>query len=159
LGVGVKSLYCCCGSSNRNAAVRGALGVFAPLVCALAVLVANIAAAQAPDAKPLTLLAAAADAGAAVFDDGGTLHKIAVGDALPGLPWKLAAVRDARVVLDAQRRFDGQRLSLELAVGERVDPAALAALDAAQQPLQTYDIQLHAEPRHGARKPVKPGKP
>ena len=118
-----------------------------------------VAQAPAPDARPLTLLAAAADVGAAVFDGGGTQHKVVVGEALPGLPWTLAVVRDARVVLDAQRRYDGQRLSLELKIGERIDPAALAALDIAEPPLPTQDVQLRVETRHGARKPAKPGKP
>ena len=173
LGVGMKTQECHTGRANRTVVARAQIRrtmKFASVVRRTAVGIALLAfatghaAAQAPaapttTAPPLTLLAAAADAGAAVFDVGGAQRKLVVGDALPGAPWTLSAVRDARVVLDAQRRLNGRRLQMQLSVGERVDPAALAKLEAAQQPQPTTEITVRTEPRSGARKPAKPGKP
>lgn len=166
----MKTQDCRTGSANRTGVVCAQADHVVKFVRVLrrtAICLAGLAfaaghsAAQAPatDSPPLTLLAAAADAGAAVFDVGGTQRKLVVGDALPGAPWTLAAVHDARVVLDAQRRLNGRRLQMELAVGGRVDPAALAALEAAEQPQPITEVTIRTEPRSGARKPAKPGKP
>jgi hypothetical protein len=170
LGVGMKTQDCRTGRANRTVVARAQIrramkfaSVIRRVAIGIAVLAfaAGDAAAQAPApaAPPLTLLAAAADAGAAVFDVGGAQRKLVVGDALPGAPWTLSAVRDARVVLDAQRRLNGRRLQMQLRVGERVDSAALAKLEAAQQPQPTTEVTVRTEPRSGARKPAKPGKP
>lgn len=171
LGVGMKAQDCRTGRANRTVVARAQVRrtvKFASFIRRAAIRIAALAfaaghaAAQAPavpTAPPLTLLAAAADAGAAVFDVGGAHRKLVVGDVLPGAPWTLSAVRDARVVLDAQRRLNGRRLQMQLSVGERVDAAALAKLEAAQQPQPTTEITVRTEPRSGARKPAKPGKP
>lgn len=125
----------------------------------LGLVVGTADAGKSANGAPLTLVAAATDANAAVFDDGGALHRVKVGEKLPGLPLTLATVRDARVTLDADARLEGRRLSVTLAVGERVDPATLAALADAYRPVPITEVTVQALPRRDAPKPDRSRKP
>jgi hypothetical protein len=128
------------------------LASFVQRFCA-ATLMAIAMPAFAGDAAP-TLLAAAADAGAAVFDVDGAPRKVAIGEAVPGVPWTLSAVRGERVVLAAQRRLDGRALTLELGVGEHVDAAKLDALEAAYAPQPRFETKISIDRSKGAKAPA-----
>jgi hypothetical protein len=103
-----------------------ALAVGAVLCCANA--------HGADTATVLRVVAFAHDARAVVLADANDdLHRYSERDLLPGAKWRVTTVAADRVVLTAEKRLDGHPVVLSVAVGDRIDLAALDAAYARQQ--------------------------
>lgn len=92
----------------------------------------------ADTASVLRVVAFAHDARAVVLADANDdLHRYSERDLLPGATWRVTAVAADRVVLTAEKRVDGHTVELSVAVGDRIDVAALdAAYARHQEPLE-----------------------
>jgi hypothetical protein len=90
----------------------------------------------------LAVVALAADVQAVVLRDAeGHLSRYRAGQVLPGGTWKVLAVHDADVELQALSAIDGHAVSTRLRSGDSLDSGAIERLRAAQE---------HATPRAAA---------
>ena len=101
--------------------------------------------------SPLTVVAIASDVQAIVFRDAeGHLVSYTVGDLIAGSDWKVAVVSSDTVVLEAQKRFNGAKLSTRLGMGHVFDAMDAGPMQAAS-PSVTFPNTAYANP-------IKPNK-
>lgn len=99
----------------------------------------------------LTVVAIASDVHAIVFRDAeGCLVSYTVGDLIAGSDWKVAMVSSDTVMLEAQKRFSGARLSARLGMGYVFDAKDAGPVQVAS-PSVTFPNRAYVNP-------VKPSK-